>query len=86
MSSNINRVIYAGNTVLISDSPAASQQTGNFSVKLLDRVQSTSVTISTEVKKSKQIGYDTFALNNYFDNNHIHNHYSNFLKNHYKDH
>ena len=65
MSSNINRVIYAGNTVLISDSPAASQQTGNFSVKLLDRVQSTSVTISTEVKRSKQIGYDTFALNNY---------------------
>jgi|694.fasta_scaffold06635_7 hypothetical protein len=65
MSSNINRVIYAGNTVLISDSPAASQQTGNFSVKLLDRIQSTSVTISTEIKKSKQIGYDTFALNNY---------------------
>jgi hypothetical protein len=65
MSSNINRVIYAGNTVLISDSPAASQQTGNFSVKLLDRIQSTSVTISTEIKRSKQIGYDTFALDNY---------------------
>ena len=65
MSSNINRVIYAGNTVLVSDSPAASQQTGNFSVKLLDRIQSTSVTISTEIKRSKQIGYDTFALNNY---------------------
>ena len=65
MSSNINRVIYAGNTVLISDSPAASQQTGNFSVKLLDRIQSTSVTISTEIKRSKHIGYDTFVLNNY---------------------
>jgi hypothetical protein len=65
MSSVVNRVIYAGNTVLISDSPAANQQTGNFSVKLLDRIQSTSVTISTEIKRSKQIGYDTFALNNY---------------------
>jgi len=65
MSSAVNRVIYAGNTVLVSDSPAASQQTGNFSVKLLDRIQSTSVTISTEIKRSKQIGYDTFALDNY---------------------
>jgi len=65
MPNTINRVIYAGNTVLISDSPAASQQTGNFSVKLLDRIQSTSVTISTEIKRSKRIGYDTFALNNY---------------------
>ena len=65
MPNTINRVIYAGNTVLISDSPAANQQTGNFSVKLLDRIQSTSVTISTEIKRSKRIGYDTFALNNY---------------------
>ena len=65
MPSTVNRVIYAGNTVLISDSPAANQQTGNFSVKLLDRIQSTSVTISTEIKRSKHIGYDTFVLNNY---------------------
>jgi hypothetical protein len=65
MSSAVNRVIYAGNTVLVSDSPAASQQTGNFSVKLLDRIQSTSISISTEIKRSKQIGYDTFALDNY---------------------
>ena len=65
MPNTINRVIYAGNTVLISDSPAANQQTGNFSVKLLDRIQSTSVTISTEIKRSKHIGYDTFVLNNY---------------------
>lgn len=65
MPNTTNRVIYAGNTVLISDSPAANQQTGNFSVKLLDRIQSTSVTISTEIKRSKRIGYDTFALNNY---------------------
>ena len=65
MSSTVNRVIYAGNTVLVSDSPAASPQTGNFSVKLLDRIQSTSISISTEIKRSKQIGYDTFALDNY---------------------
>ena len=65
MPSTVNRVIYAGNTVLISDSPAANQQTGNFSVKLLDRIQSTSVTISTEIKRSKHIGYDAFVLNNY---------------------
>jgi len=66
MSSLINRVIYAGNTVLISDSPAANQQTGNFSIKLLDRVQSTSISISSPINRSKRIGYDTFAYDNYF--------------------
>ena len=59
MPNTTNRVIYAGNTVLISDSPAANQQTGNFSVKLLDRIQSTSVTISTEIKRSKHKKYKT---------------------------
>jgi len=65
MSITTNRVIYAGNTVLISDSPAANHQTGNFSIKLLNRIQSTNVSINTEIKRSKHIGYDTFVLDNY---------------------
>lgn len=65
MQNIVNRVIYAGNTVLISDSPAANHQTGNFSVKLLNRIQSTNVSINTEIKRSKHIGYDTFVLDNY---------------------
>ncbi len=66
MSSTVNRVIYAGNTVLVSDSPAASQQTGNFSVKFLNRIQSTNITISSELLKSKHFGHDTYAYQNYF--------------------
>ena len=66
MSSPQTRVIYAGTTVLVSDSPAASQHTGNFDIKLLNRVQSTNVSISSEIKRSKHFGYDTFAYDNYF--------------------
>lgn len=65
MPSTQTRVIYAGTTVLVSDSPAASQHTGNFDVKLLNRVQSTNVSISSEIKRSKHFGYDTFAYDNY---------------------
>lgn len=66
MSSPQTRVIYAGTTVLVSDSPAASQHTGNFDIKLLNRVQSTNVSISSEIKRSKHFGYDIFAYDNYF--------------------
>jgi hypothetical protein len=65
MSNPVTRVIYAGNTVLVSDSPAASQQTGLFSLKLLNRVQSTDVSVSSEIKRRKHFGDDTFVLNNY---------------------
>lgn len=65
MQNLINRVIYAGTTVLLSDSPAASQQTGNFSIKFLDKIQSTSVSISSPINRSKRIGYDTFSYDNY---------------------
>lgn len=65
MSSTVNRVIYAGNTVLVSDSPAASPQTGLFSLKFLNRIQSANITISSEIKRSKQFGDDSFVLDNY---------------------
>jgi hypothetical protein len=65
MSSIVNRVIYAGNTVLVSDSPAASPQTGLFSLKFLNRIQSANITISSEIKRSKQFGDDSFVLDNY---------------------
>jgi len=66
MPSTQTRVIYAGTTVLVSDSPAADQHTGNFDVKLLNRIQSTNITINSEIKRNKHFGYDTFAYDNYF--------------------
>jgi hypothetical protein len=56
------RIIYASTTVLISDYPSWQSQTGLFSLKLLKRVQSASITINSEVQRQKQIGYKTFAF------------------------
>jgi len=66
MPSAQTRVIYAGTTVVVSDSPAADQHTGNFDIKFLNRIQSTNITINSEIKRNKHFGYDTFAYDNYF--------------------
>jgi len=67
MPSNRNRVIYAGNTVLISDYPCWSNQTGNYSLKLLKRVQTSAISIDTPVTRPKQIGSSDFAFDNYIN-------------------
>lgn len=61
----MNRVIYSANTIFVSDSPAYESQTGLFQLKLVDRIQNASVSISTDILRSRQIGYDNFLLNNF---------------------
>jgi len=61
-----NRVIYAGTDVLVSDAPSWSgHQTGVTSLKLLKRVQSSSISISNPVTRTKQIGSSDFAFEKY---------------------
>lgn len=61
-----NRVIYAGTDVLVSDAPSWSgHQTGVTSLKLLKRVQNSSISISNPVTRSKQIGSSDFAFEKY---------------------
>jgi hypothetical protein len=60
-----NRVIYAGTDVLVSDSPSWSGQTGADSLKLLKRVQSSSISVSNPITRSKQIGSSDFAFEKY---------------------
>lgn len=66
MSITRNRVIYAGTDVLVSDAPSWSgHQTGVTSLKLLKRIQSSSISISNPVTRSKQIGSSDFAFEKY---------------------
>jgi len=60
-----NRVIYAGTDVLVSDLPSWSGQTGVTSLKLLKRIQSSSISISNPVTRAKQIGSSDFAFEKY---------------------
>lgn len=61
-----NRVIYAGTDVLVSDAPSWSgHQTGVTSLKLLKRVQNSSISISNPVTRAKQIGSSDFAFEKY---------------------
>lgn len=60
-----NRVIYAGTTVLMSDYPCWNNQTGEYSLKLLKRIQSSSISVSNPVTRPKQIGSSTFAFEKY---------------------
>jgi hypothetical protein len=60
-----NRVIYAGTDVLVSDSPSWTGQTGIASLKLLKRVQSSSISVSNPITRPKQIGSSDFAFEKY---------------------
>jgi len=60
-----NRVIYAGTDVLVSDSPSWTGQTGVASLKLLKRVQSSSISVSNPITRPKQIGSSDFAFEKY---------------------
>ena len=60
-----NRVIYAGTDVLVSDSPSWSGQTGSTSLKLLKRVQSSSISVNNPITRPKQIGSSDFAFEKY---------------------
>jgi hypothetical protein len=60
-----NRVIYAGTDVLVSDSPSWTGQTGVASLKLLKRIQSSSISVSNPITRPKQIGSSDFAFEKY---------------------
>lgn len=57
-----SRIIYASTDVLVSDSPAASPQDDTYSLKRLDRVQQTSVSISNNFLNKKHIGFDDYLF------------------------
>jgi hypothetical protein len=65
MSYTRNRVIYAGNTILMSESPSWEAQTGVASLKSIRRVQSSNIEISTPVTRAKQVGSSDFAFQRY---------------------
>ncbi len=65
MSATRNRVIYAGNTILMSESPCWLSQTGAASLKAIQRVQSSNIEISTPLSTAKQIGSSDFAFQRY---------------------
>jgi len=67
MSSSRNRVIYAGNTILMSESPCWESQTGIASLKSIKRVQSSNIEISTPVNRAKQIGSSDFTFQKYLE-------------------
>ena len=60
-----NRVIYAGTDVLVSDSPSWTGQTGAASLKLLKRIQSSSISVNNPITRPKQIGSSDFAFEKY---------------------
>jgi hypothetical protein len=60
-----NRIIYAGQDILISDYPSWENQTGTYSLKLLQRVQSSAISITTPVTRGKQLGSSDFAFEKY---------------------
>lgn len=62
----MTRVIYSSNAVLVSDSPGLENHTGLYEVKALDRIQSASVSVSTQIKRFKQIGYEDFGFDNFY--------------------
>jgi hypothetical protein len=65
MSYTRNRVIYAGNTILMSESPSWEAQTGVASLKSIRRVQSSNIEISTPVTRAKQVGSSDFTFQRY---------------------
>ena len=60
-----NRVIYAGTDILISDTPSWEDQTNFSNLKLLKRVQSSAISISNPVSRSRQIGSSEYAFQKY---------------------
>ncbi len=68
MSNTRNRVIYAGNTVLISDPPSWNNQTGKYDLKLLKRIQSSSISINSPIERSKQVGSTDYVFEKYIKN------------------
>lgn len=65
MSYTRNRVIYAGNTILMSESPSWEAQTGVASLKSIRRVQSSNIEVSTPVTRAKQVGSSDFTFQRY---------------------
>ena len=60
-----NRVIYAGTDILISDTPSWEDQTNFSNLKLLKRVQSSAISISNPVSRSRQIGSSEYTFQKY---------------------
>jgi hypothetical protein len=62
------RVIYGCSDVFISDYPSWNLQTGTHALKLLKRVQSADLRITSAVDRDKQIGSQSFAYQRYNNN------------------
>lgn len=54
------RIIYSSNAVCVSDSPGYDTHTGFFEIKTIDRIQSASASVSSEIKRYKQLGSDDY--------------------------
>jgi len=65
MATARNRVIYAGTNILVSDCPSWANQTGISSLRSLNRVQSSSISIQTPVSRSKQLGSFDYTFQKY---------------------
>ena len=63
-----NRVMYAGTDILVSSPPSWGDQTNLSNLKLLKRVNSSSISISNPVNRSRQIGTSTYAFQKYTQN------------------
>ena len=63
-----NRVMYAGTDVLVSDAPSWSGQDKLSDLKLLKRVQTSSISISNPVNRTRQIGSSEFSFQKYTQN------------------
>jgi len=57
--------MYAGTDILVSDAPSWSSQTNFSNLKLLKRVQNSSISISNPVSRSRQVGTSDFAFQKY---------------------
>lgn len=60
-----NRVIYAGTNVFISNYPSWNNHTGEFDLKNLKRIQSSAISISNPVTRSRQVGSSEFTFEKY---------------------
>lgn len=63
-----NRVMYAGTDVLVSNAPSWSGQDKLSDLKLLKRVQTSSISISNPVNRTRQIGSSEFSFQKYTQN------------------
>ena len=61
-----NRVMYAGTDVFISDTKTSwENQTGLYDLKMFKRIQSSAISVSNPVNRTRQVGSSDFAFQKY---------------------